>query len=276
MSTNRSCSLPDLPRSGLKFPNSPIVAAALAYLKQHTTEPVYNHSVRSAYWALLLAKKLPEFSRILSSSPPSAPSSEQPSLNLETVVLANVLHDMGWAYTAEVLSKDKRFEVDGANIASAFVRRYASEGSEGGDRWDTSRIQLLWESIALHTTGSIAPHHPAPEIPLAHLGVMTDFMGPLFPPGDGVVITEDEYRDVLSHFPLAGFTTEGCKAIMCGLCRDKPESTFDNFVSGFGVRFGIDGKGKGRDEYRRAREQQEFATKMLAGLEYLENLLKEG
>ncbi|KAI6086636.1 hypothetical protein F4821DRAFT_238207 [Hypoxylon rubiginosum] len=273
MSDNTHHTLPNLPKSGIEFPNSPIVSAALAYVKQHTTELVYNHCVRSAYWALLLAKKLPKFSSISSSS---AASTERPSLNLETVVVATVLHDMGWATTTELLSKDKRFEVDGANIALAFVRKYTSEGGEGGSSWDTARTQLLWESIALHTTGSIALHHPAPEITLAHLGVMTDFMGPLFPPGDGAVVTEDEYRDVLAHFPLAGFTAEGCKEIMCGICRDKPETTYDNFASGFGVLFGLDGKGKGKDEFLRAKEEQEAAAKLLSGLEYLENLLKEG
>ncbi|KAI1397287.1 hypothetical protein F4819DRAFT_490682 [Hypoxylon fuscum] len=254
---------PDLPRSGIKFPASPITAAAFEYTKQHTTEATYNHCVRAAYWALLLAKKLPSF---------SASSS---LLNLETVVLANVLHDMGWATTKELLSKDKRFEVDGANLALAFVQQYRKKGGEGGESWDHHRTQLVWESIALHCTGSIALHHPSPEIALAHLGIMTDFMGPLFPPGDGTVVTEDEYREVVAHFPLAGFGPDGVKEIMCSLCRDKPETTYDNFVSAFGLAYGIDGKGEGREEYRKAMEEQEPTKKLLAGLGYLENLLEE-
>jgi hypothetical protein len=44
-----------MPLSGIAFPHSPITVAAFAYTKQHTTEAVYNHCVRSAYWSLILA-----------------------------------------------------------------------------------------------------------------------------------------------------------------------------------------------------------------------------
>ncbi|KAI0161189.1 hypothetical protein GGR52DRAFT_582582 [Hypoxylon sp. FL1284] len=236
MSTNVPFHVPGLRRSGIRFPNSPI----------HTADEVYNHCVRGAYWSLLLAKKLPEFSSLSSSTS----SSERSHFDLETVVLASILHDIGWATTPELLSSDKRFEVDG-------------------------RTQVVWDAIALHTTASIALHHPAPEVSLAHLGVMADFLGPLFPPGDGAVITEDEYRVMLVRFPLAGLSTDGVKEIMYGLCRNKPETTFDNIVGGFGLAFGLDGKGKGRDEYKRAKEQQDPVNTLLPALDYLASLLRE-
>ncbi|KAI1135317.1 hypothetical protein F5Y05DRAFT_178848 [Hypoxylon sp. FL0543] len=262
MSTQKT-PFPDLPAIGIEFPRSPVAAAAFAYTKEHTSEATYNHCVRSAYWALILAKKLPGYA-----NPPSP-------LNLETVVLANVLHDMGWATTKALRSKDKRFEVDGANLALAFLRRYAEEGGEGGQSWknDAHRARLVWDAIALHTTGSIAVHHPAPEVALAHLGVMADFQGPLFPPGGGAVIAEAEYREVVRHFPLAGFGREGVKEIMCGLCREKPETTYDNFVSAFGLAFGVDGKGGGREEFAAAMKRGEPLWKILEGLGYLEELL---
>ncbi|OTB04576.1 hypothetical protein M426DRAFT_11466 [Hypoxylon sp. CI-4A] len=254
---------PDLPKFGIKFPDSPITVAAFEYTKQHTSEATYNHCVRSAYWALILSKKLPNFS--------SVPAS---SLNLETVVLAAVLHDMGWATTKELLSKDKRFEVDGANLAQDFIRQYAEKKGEG-ETWNKNRIQLVWDAIALHTTGSIALHHPSPEISLAHLGIMADFSGPQFPPGNGATISEAEYREVVAHFPLAKFGVEDIKEVLCGLCRDKPETTYDNLISGFGLAFGLDGKGGGREEYAQAKEAADPTKDLIAGLGYLENLLKE-
>ncbi|KAI1381115.1 hypothetical protein F4677DRAFT_402170 [Hypoxylon crocopeplum] len=265
---------PDLPKSGIKFPNSPIISAAFVYTKEHTTEATYNHCVRSAYWALILAKKLPNFASLL--SPASGEQQQQPLLNLETVVLATVLHDMGWAVTKELLSKDKRFEVDGADLARAFVARYAAEGGQGAEKWDDARVKTIWDAIALHTTGSIALHHPAPEVTLAYLGIMADFTGPQFPPGNGAVISEAEYREVAALFPLAGFGVEGIKDIMCGLCRDKPESTYDNVVSGFALAFGVDGKGGGIKEFREAMEKADPMKKLVEGLGYLEDLLKEG
>ncbi|KAI0142583.1 hypothetical protein F4776DRAFT_676398 [Hypoxylon sp. NC0597] len=262
MSTQKT-PFPDLPNIGIKFPHSPITVAAFEYTKQHTVEATYNHCVRSAYWALILAKKLPNFA---SASPP---------LNLETVVLTNILHDMGWATTKGLISKDKRFEVDGANLAHEFVHRYVDEGGEGAANWKNNehRVQTIWDAIALHTTASIALYHPAREVALAHLGVMADFSGPMFPPGNGAVITEAEYREVARHFPLAGFGTESLVNVMCGLCRDKPETTYDNIVSGFGLEFGLDGKGGGKEGFREAMEREQPAKQVLDGLRYLEELL---
>ncbi|KAI1382781.1 uncharacterized protein F4822DRAFT_96579 [Hypoxylon trugodes] len=260
---------PDLPKIGVKFPHSPISIAAFAYTKEHTTELIYNHCVRSAYWALLLARKLPEF------------SSSNRHVNLEIVVLANILHDMGWATTKEILSEDKRFEVDGADLAHEFVRKYAESGAPGAEDWkdegeSQARVRLVWDAIALHATGSIAQHHPAREVALAHMGVIADLTGPLFPAGElGAVITVAEYKEVVSHFPLVGWSAASVKGIMCGLCRDKPASTYDNFAAGFGALFGFDGEGNGREEYLRARDAANPVRGVVSGLEFLEGLMEE-
>ncbi|KAI1411647.1 hypothetical protein F5Y13DRAFT_53290 [Hypoxylon sp. FL1857] len=265
MSTSQQTPFPDLPNIGIKFPHSPITIAAFAYSKEHTSEATYNHCVRAAYWALILAKKLPNFAN----SP--AP------LNLETVVLANILHDMGWATTKELVSKDKRFEVDGANLANAFVKKYVKDGGEGAEIWknDEHRAQIIWDAIALHTTDSLALNHPAPEVALAHMGIMVDFAGPQFPPGNGATISEAEYREVVKHFPFAGFGTEGLKQIMCGLCREKPQTTYDNFVARFGLAFGLDGKGGGKEEFKATMEEKNPLWGLLEGLGYLEKLLEK-
>lgn len=69
--------------------------------------------------------------------------------DLEAHALAAILHDLGWAETGDLVTEDKRFEVDGANAARDFLE------TEAGD-WDKHRLQLVWDAIALHTTPSIA------------------------------------------------------------------------------------------------------------------------
>lgn len=134
MSSSTSSPFPDLPISGVSFPYSPITAAAFAYTKQHTTEAVYNHCARGAYWALILVKKLAPLAAM-------AP-------DLEAVVLACVLHDMGWSFTKELLSTYKRFEVDGADLARRFVEAYKTDAGEGGEAWSEERVQRVWDAIA--------------------------------------------------------------------------------------------------------------------------------
>ncbi|KEY72617.1 hypothetical protein S7711_06253 [Stachybotrys chartarum IBT 7711] len=262
---------PPMPTSGVVFPRSDIAVAAFAYSKKHTSAAVYNHAVRSAYWALILAKKHPSYNQ----DDPSVPR-----INLETVVLSCIFHDMGWSENPELVTKDIRFEVDGANVAKKFVQEYISSkngagfscaGSEDLEKqWDARRIDAVWYAIALHTTASIGAH-ASPEIALVNAGIYADFQGPRMAPAG--VISEAEYLEVVRAFPLAGFGQEGVKEIICGLCRDKPSTTYDNFTAGFGMRYGYDGRGGGKEEYTRLWEQNQPLDMLLRGLSYLENLV---
>lgn len=79
---------------------------------------------------------------------------------------------------------------------------------------------------------------------------MADFWGPAF---RGLTITVEENQEIVDAFPRLGFK-ESFLGIMCGLCEFKPETTYDNFVGDYGVVFGVDGKGKGKEEFRKGRE----------------------
>lgn len=68
------------------------------------------------------------------------------------------------------MSQDKRFEVDGANTARDFVRAKNAE-------WDNHREQLLWDSIALHTTPDIAMFKET-EVALVSGGTFVELVGP--------------------------------------------------------------------------------------------------
>jgi hypothetical protein len=118
---------------------------------------------------------------------------------------------------------------------------------------------------------------------------MVDFLGPKFPadpwadpssssvpPVLGAVITTAEFREVLGAFPYAGFGADSAKAIFCGLCRDKPVATFDNFVSAFGREYGLDGQGRGKEEYWAMCLQATAPRNLTGNLDYLHRLLEEG
>jgi len=162
---------------------------------------------------------------------------------VELIVFSTIMHDLGWATDKTLLSKDKRFEVDGANMARSYIEEVKL--SVG---WDKHRTQLMWDAIALHATPSFALHKE-PEVMLAHIGIMADFWGPNYP---GYPITSDENREIVNAFPRLGFK-EQFLDIMCGLCALKPGTTYDNFVGEYGVEYGLDGKGTGREEFARKR-----------------------
>ena len=119
--------------AGVQVPDTPLITKALTLCRRHLSDFAYNHSVRSWLFGFLIAARIPELQ----------------GRDLEAHAIAAILHDLGWDQTGNVVTAEKRFEVDGANAARNFLKR------EAGD-WDKHRIQLVWDAIALHTTTSIA------------------------------------------------------------------------------------------------------------------------
>jgi hypothetical protein len=158
---------------------------------------------------------------------------------MELIVFSTIMHDLGWATDKTLLSKDKRFEVDGANMARSYLEEVKFSAG-----WDKHRTQLMWDAIALHATPSFALHKEA-EVKIAHIGIMADFLGPAY---TGFPITVEENQEIVDAFPRLGFKKQFLD-IMCGLCAFKPETTYGNFVGDYGVEFGLDGKGTGKEEF---------------------------
>ncbi|KAH8665463.1 metal dependent phosphohydrolase [Ilyonectria robusta] len=262
MSTqHRDSTLPDIPELGIKIPLAPLAIKAFSFVKKHCDTTTYNHAVRSAYWALIIAQKDPRFVDV----------------DLGLVVVSCILHDMGWATSAELLSQDKRFEVDGANIAKAFLNEQGekSQGDNQTGLWSEARLQRAWDAIALHATPSIA-QHAAAEVALTSSGITADFLGPHLDLGSGPnLISVEEYRTVMKLFPRSGFTFEGLKRTMCGLCNAKPSTTYDNFVGDFGTRFGVDGKGSSQTEFAKEVERARPTNFFKMALDSLEALDKK-
>ncbi|CRG92439.1 hypothetical protein PISL3812_09499 [Talaromyces islandicus] len=185
---------------------------AIEFAKKNLDQVSFNHVSRSWVFGAILASKIPAFAKI----------------DFEVHAVSALLHDLAWDHLSPFSTPDKRFEVDGANAARKFLEQEAPH-------FDYRRLQLVWDSIALHATPSIA-QHKEPEVALCTMGVTVDFLGPRFP---GALITSDEYNSVVKELPLVQFK-ESVKRKLCGLCENKPQTTYDNFVRDFGQRF-VDG-----------------------------------
>lgn len=234
--------LPALLKGSLSLPVTPLIRDALEHCKRITSPTTVNHSIRSAYFAILLSHKLPQ-------------KGNEP-LDVELIVYSTIMHDLGWAVDKSLLSKDKRFEVDSANMAREHL-----EETKLADNWDKHRTQLAWDAIALHATPSFS-QHKEPEVMLSSMGILADFQGPLIANG---LITVDEYKEIVGAFPRLGFKDQFLE-IMCGLCAYKPETTYDNFVADFGCEFGIDGKGTGKEQFAKDRRATTFPHTLLSSL----------
>ena len=197
--------------AGVTVPDTPAINASLAFARAHSSDLVYNHVVRSWLFGTIIANKLPSLE----------------DTDREVHAVSALLHDLGWDNTGELVSKDKRFEIDGAIAAREFLQR------EIQPQWEPRRLQLVFDSIALHTTSTIAVYKE-PEVAVCNMGIDVDFTGPDGSPNG--TITWEEFDAVNKEYPRLRFFN-GTTEIFLGLCRTKPETTYDNFLSDFGEAY---------------------------------------
>src|ERR1700678_3291669 len=186
--------------AGIKVPDTTLVRDAME-LARGLLEPfLFNHVMRS--WLLGV---------VLSERAEHAPDAE-------LLAVAAVLHDLGLTdrYTGA-----NRFVVDGANAARVFL---SDQGISA------HQMQLVWDAIALHTTPTLALHKE-PEVVMVHSGIAVDVLGVGLDR-----IPQDKQGAILAEFPRLAFKS-GLKECLCNIARRKRESTFDNIVRDFGVRY---------------------------------------
>jgi hypothetical protein len=176
--------------SGIRIPDSKIAREAAELVRQHESEMLFNHSVRVfAFGALKGIRQNMKF-------------------DPELLYVAALFHDLGLADAFH--TETKRFEVDGADAARAFLRSHGIP---------EPKADLVWEAIALHTTPGI-PQYMRPEIALTNAGVLVDVVG----------IGYDDYtpeqRDqVIAAFPRGDFKNEFIEVQTCSALK-KPQTTF--------------------------------------------------
>lgn len=131
----------------IAVPDSRIAAEATALVRDVTDDLLYDHSRRVyLFGAWQGARKGLVF-------------------DPELLYVGAMFHDLG--LTPAYRTDDRRFEIDGAEEAAAFLRSHGAPEES---------VRLVWEAIALHTTPEV-PHWMAPEVALVTAGVELDVLG---------------------------------------------------------------------------------------------------
>ena len=185
----------------LAIPDSLLAKEATEILREHSTDLLFNHSIRVYLFA--------------------AEQGRQQKLRFDTELLyvAAAFHDLG--LTKKFSSQNERFEVDGANAVRQFLTAH---------NVPEEQVQTAWEAIALHTTPGVTPYM-RPEIALLYSGVGLDVLG------KGFDQFPSELRDeIVATYPRKHFKESFLWAYFEGFAH-KPGTTFGTVNAGVCERF---------------------------------------
>ena len=127
----------------------------------------------------------------------------------ELLYVGAMFHDIG--LTEQYRDSMLRFEVDGANAARDFLRKYGVPESS---------VEMVWDAIALHTTPGI-PEHKKAVVALVTAGVEMDVLGHAYKEFD-----EQQRRGVVAAHPRGNqFKQDIIDAFYHGMAH-RPDSTF--------------------------------------------------
>lgn len=185
---------------GVAVPDTPPVTSAMQYAREQCEPYLYHHVMRSWLFAVRIAQL------------------RGVEHDAEVLALGTLLHDV--TLNAR-FAGPRRFEVEGADVARAFAGRAGV---------DARRAQLIWDSVALNSTPSIALYKEA-EVALCTAGIILDVIGAEYD-----VIPADEMKRILGEFPRLRMKAQ-MAACFCHIAKTHPETTYDNFVHDFGDRF---------------------------------------
>ena len=187
--------------SSLVLPDSPLAKEATDILRGHSTELLFNHSLRVYLFA--------------------AEQGRQQKLRFdpELLYVAAAFHDLG--LITEFSSPKDRFEVDGANAARQFLVAHGIPEEQ---------IQTVWQAIALHTTPGIT-HYMRPEVALLYSGVGLDVLGRGFDQ-----FPSDLRDEIVAKYPRKHFKEEFLQAYFDGFAH-KPGTTYGTVNASICERF---------------------------------------
>ncbi|KAI1438800.1 hypothetical protein GGR50DRAFT_301872 [Xylaria sp. CBS 124048] len=222
-SLSTQLSIPRAPQNITAYPTTTIanvtvvdtelVRQALTFARGHSNDIVWNHVMRGwLYGTLIYANN----------------ATLRKTVDAEAHALAAILHDLGWDQTpnSPVVSPDRRFEVDGAIAARDFIRQHTHDSSA----WDDNRLQLVWDSIALHSQESIYKYKQD-TVMVTGTGISVDLEGV-----STTGISLPEYDAVGQAFPRTELR-QGVNETFIWLCASKPSSTWGTFMQPFGDHY---------------------------------------
>ena len=186
--------------AGVSLPDTAVISRAIEFARERSEPYLFNHAMRSWLFASIIAQR------------------NQTVHDGEVLAVATILHDVGLAADFD---GPLRFEVEGANAARAFAR---------DQEFDDRRAQLIWDTVALNSTPSIALHKEA-EVALSTMGIGLDWGGWGYE-----TLNETEVAAILDEFPRLEMKEQFTHAV-CRIVETRPDTTYDNFARDFGERF---------------------------------------
>ena len=186
MATNRQTTV------GVTVPDTKLASDATDLVRESTTDLIYNHSRRVYFWGSLQGRN-----RDLSFDP-------------ELLYIGAMFHDLG--LNTQFRRSGRRFEVDGADEARRFLRRYSVPEDS---------VRRVWTAIALHTTPGI-PEFMEPEVALVTAGVEYDVLGIGYHD-----ISDADRAEIVALHPRPDFKRNILQAFTDGIA-PKPDTTFGN------------------------------------------------
>jgi HD domain len=181
--------------AGVAIPDSALAREATEFVRDASTQLLFDHSRRVFLWASLRADQL------------------SLRYDAELLYVGAMFHDVGLIDGHR--SARERYEIDGANAARAFLERYGLPEEQ---------VMTVWESIALHTTRQV-PDYKQPEVRLVALGMQYDMFGSPFD-----ALNAEQRAAVLAAHPRTGFKKGMIEALATGI-RDKPETAVSTMMT---------------------------------------------
>jgi hypothetical protein len=186
--------------AGIVVPDSPLVARAIGYAREHCEPYLFNHVMRSWLFSVAIA----ELRKV--------------QYDPEVLAVATLLHDLG---LTQAFTGPLRFEVEAANAARAFAR---AEGMM------ERRAQLIWDGVALNSTPSIGLYKET-EVALCTAGIGLDWGGWGYE-----LLSPLQLETIVEAFPRLEMKEQFTHAV-CRIVESRPDTTYDNFTRDFGERF---------------------------------------
>ena len=176
--------------STLVIPDSSLAKEATDLLREHSTNLLFNHSMRVYLFAAELGHQ------------------RKLRFDAELLYVAAAFHDFG--LIKKFSSPDERFEVDGANAVRQFLTAH---------KVPEEQVQTAWEAIALHTTPGLT-QYMRPEVALLYSGVGLDVLG------RGFDQFPSELREkIVAEYPRKNFKVGFIQEYFAGFV-DKPGTTY--------------------------------------------------
>ncbi|MEX0170073.1 HD domain-containing protein [Streptomyces sp. LMG1-1-1.1] len=177
------------------IPDSGLATAATELVRDTTSELIYDHSRRVYLFGALQGR-----ARGL-------------AFDAELLYVGAMFHDLGLGEKHR--GSGRRFEVDGAEEAAAFLRAHGA---------DEDAVRRVWTAIALHTTPGV-PEFMEPEVALVTAGVEYDVLGIGY--DDPAAVSPGDRAAIVAAHPRPDFKRRILEAFADGIA-PKPETTFGN------------------------------------------------